>query len=514
MNVNDADYQQLTSLHYAAHHGHLKVVKLLVEEGADIRAVSEDGKKPIHSAASNAHKNIVLLFVQQGLSINDPDTNLIWTPLHYAAHSGNLDFVQSLLAEGANFNAVDADNAKPLHIAAERGYQRVIELLIKQGMNVNDLGQDNWTPLHYAARHGHLKTVRFLVEEKGANINAVDLNSKTPLHIAAENGHKDVVKFFLDKGISVNTVGADNWTPLHYAASNGHLETVKFLVEEKGADIDLLSIDHEKPLDVAISANHVSVIEYLRQALEKKEHDYVANIRHSHLFVDQPTASQFQSSRASRHSSLIGNLVSLVKGWIFSQPAPQPLLSGKTAKAVPIIQEKLENISNADMMLYYILYSWFNGNKCNMTCRAYESNTLSEEEIIGCTLHIVEELESVVKQAARSSGIAWKSVRINFLEVQKAIEAKITGSDYNAIPSLLDSYIDRAFSENLSQKQIDRFKKAYSGEKDRILNIKLFPEPQSVLQASIQVPTSMQSVLIEKGITNEKSKETCYSLLK
>ncbi|WP_265027666.1 ankyrin repeat domain-containing protein [Wolbachia endosymbiont (group B) of Chorthippus parallelus] len=510
LNVNDADYQQLTPLHYAALHGRLRATKSLVEEGADIRAVSNDGKKPIHSAASNAHKNIVLFFVQQGLSINDPDTNLMWTPLHYAAHSGNLDFVQSLLAEGANFNAVDADNAKPLHIAAERGYQKVIELLINQGMNVNDLGQDNWTPLHYAARHGHLGAVRFLVEEKGANINAVDLSGKIPLHIAAENGHKDIVKFFLDKGISVNAVSADNWTPLHCAASNGHLETVKFLVEEKGADIDLLSIDHEKPLDLAISANHVSVVEYLRQALEEKEHNYVANIRHSHLFVDQPTVGQFQSSGAGRHSSLIGNWVSWIKGWIPN--TGQPFLPGKVAScksSTPIIQERLGNISNADMMLYYVLYSWFNGNKCNMKCRAYESSTLSKEETIGCTLRIVEKLEQVMKQAACSSGIAWKSVRIDFLEVQKTITAKITSGNYDTIASLLDSYVEKAFSQNLSQKQIDGFKKAYNGKKDRILN-----SADLQIQASIQVPTSIQSVLIEKGITNEKSKETCYSLLK
>ncbi|MGL5029454.1 MAG: latrotoxin-related protein, partial [Wolbachia pipientis] len=108
---------------------------------------------------------------------------------------------------------------------------------------------------------------------------------------------------------------------------------------------------------------------------------------------------------------------------------------------------------------------------------------LSEEEIIGCALHIVKELESVVKQTARSSGIACKSLRIDFLEVQKTITAKITSGNYDTIASLLDSYVEKAFSQNLSQKQIDRFKKAYNSKKDRILN-----SADSQTQASIQVP--------------------------
>jgi ankyrin repeat protein len=487
-----------------------------VKEGADIRSINRHGKKPIHSAAKNVHKNVVLFFVEKGLSINDPDKHKRWTPLHYATDSGNLDFVQTLLAEGADFNAIDVESAKPLHIAAESGYTAIVDLFIEKGLSVDDMGKYNWTPLHYAASRGHLDSVRSLIEKSKANINTKDSRGDKPIHIAAEYGYKDVIKFLLNKGSRVNDLGTSGWTPLHYAASRGHLDTVKFLVEEARADINFLSINYENPINIAIETKHEKVAEYLTQTQEKEN---MLHIRHMHSKIrHKRSIDQPQSSGASKQSSLIGDSIAWVRNWIsglFLQPEEVVSNTEQSRSSdwfpsssdanqntsfnhqtvTSIIQEKFKNINSEDMMFYYMLYSWFHGNKCKIKQKVCVNDIVLERDAIACALRVGKKFEFVVKRAANSSGISYESVRPDFVDIQKTITKKVMSGDYNTISEFLDSYIQEACPKDLNQRQVNNFKRAYNNEKIRTLNNELYGE------VSTHNGPRLQSVF-DKGQTN------------
>ena len=68
--MNHVDSNGLTALHWAALNGHLEVVKLLVESGADVDHVSEKGWTALHCAAYNGHLEVVKLLVESGADVH------------------------------------------------------------------------------------------------------------------------------------------------------------------------------------------------------------------------------------------------------------------------------------------------------------------------------------------------------------------------------------------------------------------------------------------------------------
>ena len=109
----------------------------------------------IHDAAlaGDLEKVKVLLKAHPDL-INSKDTNGM-TPLHFAAHNGNKDMVEFLLADKVKVNAKARGGITPLYYAAEGGHLDVVELLLANKADVNAKASDGRTALHWAAEDGH-----------------------------------------------------------------------------------------------------------------------------------------------------------------------------------------------------------------------------------------------------------------------------------------------------------------------------------------------------------------------
>src|SRR5712672_2741176 len=83
----------------------------------------------LHFATIAGHLNVVELLVQNGADVNKPDENRN-TPLHLAAHHGQLDIAHLLLKSGSSINLQDRAGSTPLHKAAENGHLDIVTLLI------------------------------------------------------------------------------------------------------------------------------------------------------------------------------------------------------------------------------------------------------------------------------------------------------------------------------------------------------------------------------------------------
>lgn len=93
------------------------------------------------------------------------------TFLHFAALSGNIEEVKSLLKNGdIDVDVQNIYESSPLHYASENGHVKVVKELLNNGANVNAKNIARWTPLHYASKNGHLEVVKELLNN-GANIN-------------------------------------------------------------------------------------------------------------------------------------------------------------------------------------------------------------------------------------------------------------------------------------------------------------------------------------------------------
>jgi hypothetical protein len=132
----------------------------------------------------------------------------------------------------------------PLARAAQTGDAATVRSLIAQGADVNARDAEGYTPLAYAARSGDTDTIKQLLDAK-ADPNARDCNSFgwTPVINAMHRYNDDAARLLVERGADVNARSGDckerkiedGLTPLMYAAKFDEAEMVKFLLEH-GAD--------------------------------------------------------------------------------------------------------------------------------------------------------------------------------------------------------------------------------------------------------------------------------------
>ena len=156
-------------------------------------------------------------------------------PLIDAAKNVDREAVRSLLKQGANVNATQADGTTALHWSSYRDDLESADLLIRSGANVNTRNDLGATPLWAACQNGSESMVRRLLSA-GANPNAALLLGETPVMVAARSGNLAVVELLAAKGANVNARAARGQTALMWAVAQKHPEVVKVLLAN-GADI-------------------------------------------------------------------------------------------------------------------------------------------------------------------------------------------------------------------------------------------------------------------------------------
>ncbi|MCG8340467.1 MAG: ankyrin repeat domain-containing protein [Cytophagales bacterium] len=163
--------------------GDILKVKEMIRKGAKVDSTDDNGATPLHWAAFNGHLEVVRLLIDKGA---DKEAKHIGqTSLHWAVIRNHLEVVRLLIDKGANIEA-KYEGWTPLHWAAANNRLKAVILLIDKGANIDAQNERLWTPLHLAVINGHQEVVNLLVE-KGANVNLQDNNGRTPKDHARNN---------------------------------------------------------------------------------------------------------------------------------------------------------------------------------------------------------------------------------------------------------------------------------------------------------------------------------------
>lgn len=209
VDVDRAQVDGMTALHWAAHLDDLETARLLVDAGADVGPENRYGVTPLALACTNGGGAMVGLLLEAGA---DPDATLRGgeTALMTAARTGKIGPVDALIARGADVNARERRGQSALMWAAAEGHADVVKALIRAGADFRAPLPSGFTPLCFAAREGRADVARALLGA-GADVNeamqpAVKPSGKgpargtSPLILAVENGHFELAVALLEAG--------------------------------------------------------------------------------------------------------------------------------------------------------------------------------------------------------------------------------------------------------------------------------------------------------------------------
>ena len=156
----------------AAQRGDAESLTALLRQGSDVNAAQGDGMTALHWAAMNGDATMATILVYAGAN-NEATTRLgDFTPLHLASRNAHAEVVAALLEGGANPRATTATGASPLHLAAGAGSARAVAALIAMGAGVDDReAAHDQTALHWATATNRLDAMQALIDA-GADIGA------------------------------------------------------------------------------------------------------------------------------------------------------------------------------------------------------------------------------------------------------------------------------------------------------------------------------------------------------
>ncbi|XP_030019525.1 ankyrin-3-like isoform X7 [Sphaeramia orbicularis] len=296
-NVNAQSQNGFTPLYMAAQENHLEVVQFLLDNGSSQSIATEDGFTPLAVALQQGHDQVVSLLLENDtkgkvrlpalhiaarkddtkaaalLLQNDHNADVEskmmvnrttesgFTPLHIAAHYGNINVATLLLNRGAAVDFKARNDITPLHVASKRGNSNMVRLLVERGAKIDARTKDGLTPLHCGARSGHEQVVEMLLD-RGAPILSKTKNGLSPLHMATQGDHLNCVQLLLHHEVPVDDVTNDYLTALHVAAHCGHYKVAKVIVDKK-ANPNAKALNGFTPLHIACKKNRVKVMELL-----------------------------------------------------------------------------------------------------------------------------------------------------------------------------------------------------------------------------------------------------------
>ena len=307
-----------------------EAVRTLLKDGADVNAAQGDGMTALHWAARHGDAELTQMLLYAGANVKATTRLGSYTPLMMAADQGQAKVIAALLTGGADVKAANALGTTALMLAAASGNPEAVTILVENGAEIEakekTFGQ---TPLMFAASHNRLEAMKALIKA-GADIKATskvnnvgnlsgpeqeflaqasgsgnqvggdgqgrngqvvapgaqgapvaqgaggggrrsmggrpgidrpffynELIDKqgghTALILAARSGYTDAAKVLVDAGANVNQISAgDRTSALLIAAINGHFDLAKWLLDQ-GADPNAAASNGVTPLYAALN---------------------------------------------------------------------------------------------------------------------------------------------------------------------------------------------------------------------------------------------------------------------
>ena len=324
-------------------------VRTLIAQGADVNAAEGDGSTPLHWSAANGDMTITEALLKAGARVTAATRIGGMSPLFMAAKNGSAEVVAALLQAGAEAREANSNGTTVLMMAAAAGSAPAVTMLLDRGADPDAKeSTSGQTALMFAAARNSADAIRALLahradpsvatrvlplkrvrvdangdplpdgdaekpagrsSEKQAGGSAAPDQEKLPgvgfdkdghplrykndervfgatviggmtaLHFAAREGAAGATRALVEGGAAVNLVsGGEKTSPIVEAIINGHLDLARYLLQH-GADVRLANIDGLTPLYAAIDMRWRHNTWYPQPTIEQEQTDYLEFMR-------------------------------------------------------------------------------------------------------------------------------------------------------------------------------------------------------------------------------------------
>ncbi|MFV8323117.1 ankyrin repeat domain-containing protein [Flavobacterium sp. LS2R12] len=219
--VNKLTHDNRIYLHWAANKGNAAIVEYLISKGSDLNLEDSKGETPLTFAAVGGQSNTALYdaFFKAGTDPKKKYKDGVNLLLMAIASDKNLTLTTYFTTKGMSIKDTDSDGNTAFNYAAKSGNLPLLKSLLEKGVKYTD------NALLFAAQGSRrdvtpLETYKYLVEDLKIKPTATSKSGETALHLLASKANQtENITYFLSKGVDANKANNEENTALMAAAS-------------------------------------------------------------------------------------------------------------------------------------------------------------------------------------------------------------------------------------------------------------------------------------------------------
>lgn len=255
--------------HYAAESGSVRLLRLLVDNGIDAKAVTDRELNIFHIACIYNRLEMCKFIFDYFNDLVVAKSNDGWTAALYAAKNGNTECLKFLVAKKVSVDHKSESDRNILHIACDNDHLDACTFLTVTCPSLLSAPDAKGRySVHFAARSGNMQLLKYL--ESKTMLTKKTYKGMNILHMACLHGHSEMCSYLLERYPNLNVQRSENgWTSAHYVAGRGknrgnEIEIFKMLINaEIPVEMMHLSKHGNSVLTLSIKYNDIEFAEYL-----------------------------------------------------------------------------------------------------------------------------------------------------------------------------------------------------------------------------------------------------------
>ena len=340
----------MTPLSLACEAGNAELVQELLKGGADANQTLPNGETPLMMAARTGRLPVIELLLAKGAKINEREKLRGTTALMWAAANSNADAVRLLIARGAEINArsgTTAPGRRPY--LAETGRSRIQEFIDGRGqggtvveVDAPDAKVSN-DPNARAEANKRLTEEREVAKRTISGFPTPDAGHRstkqwgglTPLQFAVREGSMETAKTLVEAGADVNQKSEFGWTALLVATHNRYYKIGVYLLDH-GADPNIANEGGWTPLYIATDNRNIEGGDYPTRKPDMDHLDYIKRLLTAHANPNLRMRSSTETRTVFTHQ------------WLLEEGAT-PFLRAAQSGDIVLLKLLLEHGADASM---------------------------------------------------------------------------------------------------------------------------------------------------------------------